>query len=327
MTANDSLSGMAIAEYLGTVFDDPVKSDEFFGKYTIGNALQTIDQPFERFRHYENFMRGLRLLDRTKYEQMHRGTPFFYMAWLSFDMRNFEKALFYLDTAIADDVRNAAAWQDLPGVAFLKLNTNNVAARTVAELRKILGTEMERFNRISGRTPLTIDNWGQHFVETLITTPARRTILCSVYIFLYEFQDRLRELELRGGVGGGGSNHPFLSHLLLGGLIFESLLKQFYVGDTLNSLFNLLKADPGFNIPVATVMPTSANVPNPLAAILAAANATDIVTAFTTTGKLRNTTGHNLDRDNIFDQPANYVTLFQQVVNAIFYVISVKYVP
>jgi len=325
MNANDSLPGIAIAEYLGTVFDTPAKADAFFHKYTVGNVQQVVERPFERFRHYEVLLRGLRLLDRDKYEQMHKGTPLFFMAWLSFDMRNFEKALFYLDTAISEDARATPNWRNLPGAAFLRLDRNSVASRTVAELRNILDGQMERFNAISCRHPLTIDNWSQQFVERLIATPPRRTILCSLYVFLYEFQDRLEEIELRGGLAGGGSNHPFLSHLLLGGLIFESLLKQCYKGDTLQALFKKVRADPAFKIPKRTVMPTSANVANPLAAILTSATGSDMVTAFTTTAKLRNVTGHNLDRDNIFDQTANYRSLFQQVVNAIFYVVAVKY--
>jgi len=141
--------------------------------------------------------------------------------------------------------------------------------------------------------------------------------------FTNEFQDHIQGLHTRAG--REGSNHPFLSHLFLGGLIFESLLKQFYVGSTLNPLFAALRAD--FGILPQTPMATGENSLHPFAAIHAAITGNDVVTAFVTTAKLRNTTGHNLDRDNIFDQPARYVDLFQQVVNAIFYVISVKYLP
>jgi hypothetical protein len=326
MAPLDSLPGIAIAEYLGTDFlTEPANADSFFERFTIGNDTRVINQPFERLSHYEELMHGLRLLDADKYERMHKGTPFFFMAWLSFDLRNYEKALFYLDTAISEDVRNAPDWRNLPGAAFLKLDSSCIAARTVADLRNVIRVQMSRFNGVSGNPPLTLGNWTQRFVEPLMATPQLRTILCSLYVFFYEFRDRLRELEFRAGVGHEGSNHPFLSHLFLGGLIFESLLKQFYQGTTLGPLFDALKAD--FGIPPATAMPTTANVPNPFAAIHNGIAGHDVVTAFTTTGKLRNTTGHNLDRDNIFDQPSRYVDLFQQVVNAVFYVVSVKYLP
>ena len=63
---------------------------------------------------------------------------------------------------------------------------------------------------------------------------------------------------------------------------------------------------------------------NSLADIHAAIKDSSIETAFSTTGKLRNTTGHNLVWDDIFDTPKNYVTFFEQEMNAILHVISQK---
>ena len=45
-------------------------------------------------------------------------------------------------------------------------------------------------------------------------------------------------------------------------------------------------------------------------------------TAFLVTAMLRNATGHDLVRDDIFDDPRRYCDLFQQELNALFYVIS-----
>jgi hypothetical protein len=45
-----------------------------------------------------------------------------------------------------------------------------------------------------------------------------------------------------------------------------------------------------------------------------------------TATKLRNTTGHNLIWDNIFDAPKKYEDLFQQLTNAILHVIAVRLV-
>ncbi len=30
---------------------------------------------------------GLRRADQVKYERMHKGTPFYFMSWLAFDLR------------------------------------------------------------------------------------------------------------------------------------------------------------------------------------------------------------------------------------------------
>jgi hypothetical protein len=50
----------------------------------------------------------------------------------------------------------------------------------------------------------------------------------------------------------------------------------------------------------------------------------DARTAFSTAAKLRNTTGHNLVWDDIFSRPQEYKDLFQQVMNAIFFVVARK---
>jgi len=48
--------------------------------------------------------------------------------------------------------------------------------------------------------------------------------------------------------------------------------------------------------------------------------------AFTTTAKLRNTTGHNLVWDDeVFEDPDQYKQLFHQEINALPYLVSVKF--
>jgi len=238
MATHQSLPGIAIAEYLGMEFTDTAVADRFFRQYTIGNDTRTINQPFERFQHYEELMRGLRLLDANKYERMHKGTPFFFMAWLSFDMRNFEKALFYLDAAISEDVQATHDWQTLPGVEFLKLSLGNIAARTVVELRNALGVQINRFNTVSGRPPLTLESWTQHVVEPLLASPERRTILCSLYVFLYERISRPHPgASHSGGARGFQPSIPFPSfpwrtdlrialEAVLRWVYFESLVRR-----------------------------------------------------------------------------------------------------
>ena len=59
-----------------------------------------------------------------------KGTPFGYLSWLAFDTRNYEKAMFYMDTGIAEDVRkhkdpvNPTGWLVNPGPKFLTLDVD-----------------------------------------------------------------------------------------------------------------------------------------------------------------------------------------------------------
>jgi len=47
--------------------------------------------------------------------------------------------------------------------------------------------------------------------------------------------------------------------------------------------------------------------------------------AFSVTAKLRNTAGHNLVWDNIFDNSANLKALFEKQVDSMFYIMRRKY--
>jgi len=51
-----------------------------------------------------------------------------------------------------------------------------------------------------------------------------------------------------------------------------------------------------------------------------------LLTAFSTTARVRNTTGHNLVWDNIFDSTANYESIMNQIVNALLFVIERKFI-
>lgn len=109
------------------------EGDWYFSTFGPGNVLQATDRPFERFHDYEELLKLLQNRNQTKYDQIHKGTPFFFLAWLAFDLRNFEKTLYYLDASISEDVRNRGAqWVNLPGAFFLKLSKDpHVAARVI----------------------------------------------------------------------------------------------------------------------------------------------------------------------------------------------------
>ena len=172
---------------------------------------------------------------------------------------------------------------------------------------------------------LEIETTWRTFVRTLLTDPSQRTIVSALYVFVLEFGDRLLELELREG-SAGGSNQPFTVHLFTGGLLFESLLKRCYPknGNTNNStLEDVLKTSHFLQDFSLTSVPQSSA--RTLQAIYDAIHGRgNIENAFSTAAKLRNTTGHNLVWDDIFATPQKYVDLFEQVMDAILFVIAKK---
>jgi hypothetical protein len=185
---------------------------------------------------------------------------------------------------------------------------------------------LTRFNRISGQH-LDLGSW-RNLVETLLRGhPKEWSLISALYLFLLQSEDRRLELELRDG-SSGGSNQPFTVHLFTGGLLFESLLKRYYKqadGSEFRTVEGVLARSDQFSRDFFGGMNPFVGgdfQANSLEEIHAAIdNDRPMETAFKTAGKLRNTTGHNLVRDNIFDTSDKYLDLSRQVMNAVFYVI------
>jgi hypothetical protein len=304
----------------------PQDGDWFFGTFGPGNVVNWVDRPYERFNDYEELLRILEQDDPEKYHIIHKGTPFYFLSWAAFDLRNFEKALFYIDAAISEDIRKLPDdWINQPGSAFLTLRDPQiqVARRTIENVHQRLEQELNRFNNISGRPPLDIEGFVDRFVRILVLEQdvTKRTIVSAFYVFLLEFLDRYIELRLRSS--GGGSIQPFAIHLFKGGLIFESLLKHLYPAPaqprrTLRNILNSAEFQNDFNIQV----PTGSNS---LQDIVDGIHGSSIQSAFTSTAKLRNTTGHNLVWDDVFSNPDTYMNLFYQEMNAVLYLVSYKF--
>jgi hypothetical protein len=305
----------------------PQDGDWFFETFGPGNIAYRIDRPYERFSDYEELLQILEQDDPDKYHTIHKGTPFYFLSWTAFDLRNFEKSLFYIDAAISEDVRKLPDdWINQPGSAFLTLQEPQiqVARRTIENVRQHLDQELNRFNNISGLPPLSIQSFVDRFVRVLVLEQdiTKRTIVSAFYVFLLEFFDRYSELRMRSTFGG--SILPFVIHLFKGGLIFESLLKHLYHDPsqprrTLGFIFN----SPAFQNDFLGQIPTGSST---LQEIVDGIQGNSIQSAFTATSRLRNTTGHNLVWDDVFSNRDTYESLFYQEMNAILYLISHKFI-
>lgn len=325
---SDRLINHARTVFENLIITGPESGDAFFETFGPGNMIYFLDKPYERFSDYEELLSILQQDNPGKFESIHKGTPFYFLSWTAFDLGNYEKALFYIDAAISEDIRIAPNdWLDKPGSAFLTLKTPDiqVARRTIENTHKLLQQELNRFNAISKLPPFDVESFVNRFVRVLVLEQdvTRRTIVSAFYVFLLEFYDRYSELLLRST--RGGSIQPFIIHLFKGGLVFESLLKHLYptMDDgtpcrTLGNIFKTTSFQNDFNITVQTSS-------NSLQDIVNGIQGDSIESAFTTTSKLRNTTGHNLVWDDIFNNPNHFKALFIQEMNAMLYIISVKF--
>jgi len=302
--------------------------NRFFEAYCPGNTIDIIDRPYERFEDYENFLKIIREDDQVKYEIIHKGTPFYFLAWSAFDLKNYEKAVFYMDAAISEDKRkDPRGWLENPAGRFLTLNhqdVNQSAKRITKFLSDKISAVLSRFNSITGNSPISVDNFVDKFVKKLVVEKKENnSIITAFYSYILEFDDREKELSLRSTEGG--SIEPTLTYLFKGGLIFESLLKYFYPKQdngsdyrTLKDIFNT--AD--FKSDFITITDISASK---LKEIVDAIGGNDLLTAFIISSKLRNTAGHNLVWDDVFNESDNFKKLYEQQVNAILYLIQKKF--
>lgn len=300
------------------------EADDFFIKYGVGNSYFEMSSPFERFLFYEYLLRDLITYDYAKYQRMHKGTPFYFLAWLAVDLRYYEKALFFIDSSISEDSKNAVSdIFSLPSFKFLLLDyKGQVAERTIRMVNTYLTAQINRFNAL-GKEQITVEAFISKFVKPLLLEERTRTIISALYVFILEFSERQQEIKMRSTKGG--SLAPFINHLFTGALIFETLLKVNFPrkdnGNPTRILREIFEI-PSYQKVYPQITDGSADS---FQKILATAVDSTIKTAFTTTTKIRNTTGHNLVWDDVFSNPNNYQNLFFQEVNAIFYIISNSY--
>ena len=304
----------------------PEDGDRFFEAYGPGNTIEVIESPFERFEDYELLLRTLKTDDPDKYEEIHKGTPFYFMAWTAFDLQNYERAVFYMDAAISEDIRkDPTKWLENPGSKFLTLSSldDQVAKRITEKLRNEIEKELNRFNTISKLEAITTEKLVEKFVKVLVQDKSKRSIITALYSFLLEYEDRFQELGLRSSEGG--SIEPFLSHLFKGCQIFESLLKHLYPnkdnGQNTETLGDIFETND-FNSDFPNFVKTKSTSLNDICKDI---KSEDIQTAFNTTYNLRNTTSHNLVWDDIFDDAGNYTKFYQQILNAVLFIIAKKY--
>lgn len=316
--------------------------DLYFETYGVPNTIELFNAPYERFACYELLMQNLRNEDASKFSLIHKGTSYYFLAWTAFEIRNFSKAVFYMDLALGEDIRKCtvpgksqadAAKEALnnPGGNLWKFIPEGPAARVIQQLKRLITRELQNYKNRTSEEIILNNFVGKFVIESIVQDVKNRSLISSFYSYLIEADDFYETLKIRSQ--NLSSIEPLLNSLFKGGLIFESLLKV--VADqktwtistgrgsgkrplTLEgfsrcsdflSLFGLVTGD------FVTSAPD-------LQTTLSNANDDTIKTSFSTTAQLRNTAGHDLRRDDIFQNPDDYVRLISKQLNAIFFVIK-----
>lgn len=298
----------------------------FFPGRLSDSQSNKVVQPQESFKIYEQILSQINRVDPLKYAAMHKGTPFYIMGWLAYEMKDYEKGVFYMDAALSEDVHNAdLKWKDLPAASFLFLdetNTSAAAHKITLQARQEVALQLKRFSQASG-VSLEINTLIDKFFKPQATDSAYRSILTSILTFLLEGRDLRLIVKLRSHYGG--TSEPFLTHLFKGGLIFESLLKRKYgaCGYTLGNYLNAAKTD--LQLTHQTYKRKDPYYFEELPSLLQRWKNENfqertVATAFA----VRNTVGHDLAWQDIFTEEF-YLQLFEGIVDAIFWTIKKAY--
>ncbi|MEI7527173.1 MAG: hypothetical protein WCJ95_22675, partial [Mariniphaga sp.] len=82
-----------------------IQADQFFERFGVGNATDSLHNPFERHLAYELLLLILRSIDPVQYDKIHKGTPYYFIGWTTYQYFNFGKAIFYMDAAVSEDLK------------------------------------------------------------------------------------------------------------------------------------------------------------------------------------------------------------------------------
>lgn len=316
--------------------------DLFFETYGVPNTIELFNAPYERFICYEFLMQKLKEADANKFSLIHKGTPYYFLAWTAFEIRNYGKAVFYMDLALGEDIRKvlpAGKTQEEiarealgnPGGNLWKFVPDGPAIRIIQQLREFVNKALTDFQTRTSEK-IELDDFVNKFVMESITKNVKnRSLISALYSYVCETNDLFETLKIRSQ--NTSSIEPLLDNLFKGGLIFESLLKMVAdqkswtvsSGSGSNRPPRTLEAFGRCNDFLSTFSISASDfrtsAPD-LNSILSNATDNSLKTSFSVCAQLRNTAGHDLRRDDIFQKPEDYKMLTEKQMNAILFVVK-----
>lgn len=332
----------AIFAFEQLVIHDGGTGDRYFETFGVPNIIELSNAPYERLTCYEYLMQELVKTDASKFSMIHKGTPYYFLAWTAFEIRNYGKSIFYMDLALGEDIKKidftGKTSEDItkealknPGGNLWKLIPEGPAARVITQLKEALSKMLIGFHQRTTEQ-ISLNDFVDNFIlEYIIKNPKNRSLVSAVYSYICEATDLCETLKIRSQ--NTSSIEPLLANLFKGGLIFESLLKLVSTqrswvitsGRNMGQPASTLGAF-GYCNDFLTIFGLSTgdfvtSAPD-LTSILSNSSGDTLKTSFNVTAQLRNTVGHDLRRDDIFQNQEDYKRLVEKQVNAICFVLK-----
>ncbi len=329
-----------LADFKNLNASNPDACNKFFEDYGIGNDIIQSSFTLERLEGYENLLNKLLTVDTQKYIASHKGTPYYFLGWLCFDIGHFSRAYFYFDLAVYEDRwhlhgnNDVTGWMNDPGaeIMLVKETGAGTAGRIRQKNYQVIKDALDGFSKDGGNN-VTVDQFREKFLKKVLQTSLNprstknfRPVVCSLFSFLMSYEDRVLDLKLRAIQNG--SVEPFLTHIFLGCLVFESLMKMKYATNngkkTLGNYISnaILKKRLGISKKISAHNYTFQEVINKLNSFEKKGNFAEVSVGLTY--MLRNTTGHSLIwPDRLGEQI--YIRLYKHIRNAILLLVSREY--
>lgn len=319
--------------------------DNLYNSFREKHILPFKIDPRMEIEIYKKLLKKIKTQNKDKYNRIHKGTPFYWIGWNSFLMKHYEQAIFYLDAAVAEDKKNHVKWIKHPrtrkptplwlqsGAAMFFRMEDEERIRMIYDrihsnspnLSDLVKIELNRFNSLNNNGEITFENFIDLFVEVVIKEN-NTAIITALYSFIFQRDDILEMIRFRSKYGG--TIEPIIINLFKGALIFETLIKKCYNGNRCinqsNTLGCILRENSTQGHYGYIFQQCSAIQLEDIFDYIDR-NSYGIDTAFHVTCKIRNTTAHNLLWNDIFNE-GNFNKLYQNIINAIFYVIQRDYI-
>jgi hypothetical protein len=273
---------------------------------------------------------GVRQLAPQQYQAAHKGSPFYVMGYAAFASHDYPTASLFFDAALAEDLQNYPGRLDSPAMLFMQLSDNMpdgtpvLGTEIVTQIKADIDILIADYNARTGARQVTLDELRTFFLGPIITSgqPHTRTLVTALISFIAEWRYRARLINLFEH----GSREPFFLHLFRGCLLFESLLKgQTKKVPTHNTLGDILRLDLLAELGLANVQVGANNFNNDVVAGLGPNMS--IEATINSTGKARNTLGHNLVWMVADLNAGTYDLLMKNIASACLHAISELYRP
>jgi hypothetical protein len=180
---------------------NPLDADSFFSNLDIvpGRIWDTRSgkaiQPYERLEKYEAILKEIYQWNRKLYFFIHKGTPYYFSGILSFDIEEYDRAIFYFDAGLSEDFKNKIDWKtNCAAYHFYILDdnySNEIVQNPVRRIKKVLEPLIQEYNRAfpGKKNQFILANFVKNFVDRKIKEKEYRTLFHR-YIFLFQKLNR-----------------------------------------------------------------------------------------------------------------------------------------